>query len=253
MTAAEIDGLELSYNGAAALRLTKACIRNGQVTIILGPNGSGKTTLLRCLAGEISGTNGGVTISGLPLSRLSPLELARAVAYVPHEEQTPFPITAREVVAMGRLCRSRGLFESEEDWHIVDRAMEDADCLRFSSRLMDSLSAGERHRVLIARGLAQEPRLLLLDEPTSHLDLAHQAALRELLLRIKGESVAIVVATHDLAWSFSVADEIWVLRAGELLQQGSPDDLASGKSLSHAYGVPVEMIRRDAQWIAAIG
>ena len=251
--AVRIHSLQVAYGDRIAVDDLSGEIHLGSVLVVLGPNGSGKSSLLRCLAGEIIGHGGEIQVLGHPAESLSPPERAARVAYVPQEESTPFPMTAREVVMMGRLCRATSLFDSEQDNRQVDQAMRATDTLSFADRFVQHLSAGERQRVLIARGLAQQPAVLLLDEPTSHLDLAHQIALRNLIERLRSDDLAIVVASHDLAWSFAIAESLWVMREGALVAQGTPDAIAAGNSLQAAYGVPVEMVRdRPNRWFSRI-
>lgn len=190
----------------------------GQALALVGENGSGKTSLLRAILGELSIESGEVRF-GPDWANLDLVGRARVCAMVPQIEATPFHFTAREAVLLGRLPHAKGQWESEEDLKLAEDALRFVNAESYGDRRMEELSGGERQRVRIARALAQQPQLLLLDEPTAHIDLPARTALLGLLQKLAKSSVAIVVTTHDLEWGTALADQLIVLRAGKVVAQ----------------------------------
>jgi len=209
----------------------------GEKVVLLGPNGSGKSTLLRTLSGLIKPLSGEVLIGGDSLVKLSVAEIARRVAVVPQEELPRFSFSVRETVTMGRLARSNGLFDTPEDREIATRAMETADCLSLQDRPVTELSGGERQRVLIARALAQETTLLLLDEPTSHLDPGHQIAAIEIVRSLSAKGIATIAAVHDLNLASSLAERAILLEKGKIGLDAPIEEVLNSPILDRVYGV----------------
>ena len=214
----------------------------GELLAVLGPNGSGKTTLLRVLAGTLRATSGEVSLFGRPIDRWSRAEIARRVAVLPQSLELPVGFTVAEVVAMGRIPHARGSFgPGPDDERAVEVALRDADAAELAARPVTELSGGERQRVLVAMALAQEPALLLLDEPTLHLDLAHQLALVRTLERLShARQVAIVAVLHDLNLAAAHADRCLLLDGGRLVPAGSATRAIDPDLARHAFGVPIE-------------
>jgi iron complex transport system ATP-binding protein len=214
----------------------------GKVTALLGPNGAGKSTLLRAIAGISRPTSGSVDFDGDDLLALRRRDRARRVALVEQEATTELPLTARAVAGLGRTPHETllgGRDPSSDD--IVTRALRDAGALPLADRELPSLSGGERQRVLLARALAQQPRLLLLDEPMNHLDIAAQLDVLALLSRLASEGVTIVAAMHDLTLAASHVDHVVVLSGGRVVAQGATADTLTPKLIREVYGV-------DAAW-----
>ncbi len=182
----QASGLKFAYRAdQPVLKGVDFHARRGTFTSILGPNGSGKTTLLRCLLGELAISEGEILLDGDPLDRLAPVALARTLAYVPQFPQSAFTFTARQIAMMGRFAHQGVLgIPSDEDQKIVQLAMEMTDSATFADRALGELSGGEAQRVMIARALAQQPGVLLLDEPTSHLDIRHQMTIYRMMQRL---------------------------------------------------------------------
>lgn len=229
--------LRCGYPGRTVLDDVDLDVARGTVTALLGPNGSGKSTLLKTLAKTLPAQSGEVLIGGDPLRTLGFRELARRVAYVPQEELSAFPFTVEEIVLMGRMPYSEGLFETPEDHAAAARAMELADCADLAARPVTELSGGERQRVLLARALAQRAPVLLLDEPTSHLDVRHQVEIVRLLRRLADEGYAIVAAVHDLNLAASVADRALLLDGGRIGLSGPCRDVLADARVDAVYRV----------------
>lgn len=228
-TRAVLDGLHLELGA-------------GELVALLGPNGSGKTTLLRVLAGTLVPTAGSVRLFGRPLADWRRGELARQVAVLPQLTELPSGFRVAEIVAMGRLPHAASWFAtSAGDHDAVEAALRDTDLLDLASRPATSLSGGERQRVLVAMALAQEPRLLLLDEPTLHLDLAHQRGLIGLLHRLRTTRALTVLAVlHDLNLAVTFADRAVLLHRGRVTEAGSRGMVIDPLHAARVFGVPVE-------------
>jgi len=235
----EARGLWFRYRAEWTLQDVSLAVPPGEFLGVIGPNGSGKTTLLRLLDGILEPERGGVLLKGRELKRCSRREIARLVAVVPQEAPFEFPFAAEEVVAMGRSPHLAALaFEGAADLAVVRRAMESTDTWRLRDRNVNSLSGGERQRVLIARALAQEPEVVLLDEPTAFLDLRHQVELFELAGRLASEAGrAVVAVSHDINLASQYCRRIVLLREGKAFRVGSPDEVIRSEALAEAYGV----------------
>lgn len=210
----------------------------GEFVGLIGTNGSGKSTLLRVLSGASSPQAGDVRLDGESLTRIARRELARRLAFLPQQESAAFDFTAREVVLMGRYPHhSRFHGDTETDYDIVARALADADALPLADRPITQLSGGEHRRVLLARALAQQTPLLLLDEPTAHLDIAHQIELMTLIrARTQTGNLGALAALHDLNQAAEFCDRLILLAGGRILAQGSPEEVIQSANLRAAYG-----------------
>ena len=218
---------------------------------ILGPNGSGKTTLLKVLSGILHG-RGEVKLNGQSIQRYGRRELSKLFAVVPQESTVNFPYTVAEIVMMGRACyHSAFALESKEDIDVARASMELTDSLLLSDRYLHELSGGEKQRVMIARALAQQPEVLLLDEPSAFLDLKHQVQVFELLRRLNWErGLTIVAALHDLNLAALFFPRLLMLREGEIYCDGTPIRSVDGKddrgSLRYSGSSRAQSFRRKA-------
>jgi iron complex transport system ATP-binding protein len=219
-------------------------IAAGERVALLGPNGSGKTTLLRLLSGALHPGAGDASFAGRPVREWSRMAIARQVAVLPQQLDLPEGFRVAELVAMGRAPHARSLFGSTAgDETAVARALDDADALDLADRLPHELSGGERQRVLVAMALAQEPQLLLLDEPTLHLDLAHQVGLlRRLRMLHARRELTIVAVLHDLNLAAAFAPRVTVLGDGLVAADGSPTEVLTPSLISRVFGVRVEAV-----------
>jgi iron complex transport system ATP-binding protein len=219
-------------------------VEAGSFYAVLGPNGSGKSTLMRALLGVVVPESGEALVNGEPVARWSRRELARAVGAVSQREGTPFPITVRELVAMGRYPHLGPLRpEGSEDREAVERALEACDAQELRNRDVGTLSGGELQRVRIARALAQEPRGLVLDEPTASLDMGHEMAILELLREQADQGITVLLITHHLELAARFADRFLLLDQGKLAAEGAANDVFRPETLEAVYRWPVAVAR----------
>jgi iron complex transport system ATP-binding protein len=238
-----VDNLSFSYYAARpVLQGVSLAIRSGRVTGLFGPNGSGKSTLLRCLNGALRPQAGTVRHEGQPLDALTPREIAARIAVVPQETPANAPFLVREMVMMGRFARWNFWGqESPEDHHAVHASLERVGALELADRHFDELSGGERQRVIIARALAQDTRVLLLDEPASHLDITHQLEVFRLARSLAGEGYTILMVCHDLVVAPMFVDHAVLLRTGSLFAQGSVPEVLQSQNIAACFGYALEV------------
>ncbi len=235
------NNIGFRYSAENVLKNVSGEIRRGEFFGILGPNGSGKTTLLKILHGLLIPQEGEVCIDATPLCRIRLCDLAKTVAVVAQEASLIFPFSVEEIVLMGRSPHlGKWRFEGQKDVRIAREAMAATDTLHLVGRGMEELSGGERQRVMIARALAQEPRLLLLDEPTAFLDIRHQVEFFDLVRRLNRESALTVVAvTHDINLAALYCDRLMLLSAGRVASAGRPEDVVTQKNIREVYKTDV--------------
>ena len=203
-----VRNIVMRYGASEAIRDVSFDLREGEITALLGANGAGKTTLLRALNGSVPATAGKIEIEGKPLASFSRREIAQRIAVVAQENETKFPVTVLDFVLAGRFANGSAFgWETDNDISAARTALEQCDLAEFADRLMNELSGGERQRVVLARAIATDAKIFLLDEPTANLDLAHQALMFKLIReRCKNENCSAVVITHDLNLAAEFAD-----------------------------------------------
>jgi iron complex transport system ATP-binding protein len=216
-------------------------IDEAQIVAVIGPNGSGKTTLLKIINGTLFPDDGQMLIDSKETGRWQRKEIAQKVAIVPQETAMIFPFYAEEIVLMGRFPHlGRYGFEDKKDYKIVHEAMEKTDTLAFADRRFSELSAGERQRVLIARALAQEPKVLLLDESTVFLDLKHQVQFLALLRQLNTmQKLTVIFVTHDINLAAQNADRTILLYSGKIYAIGKPAEVITAANIKEVYDVDV--------------
>lgn len=231
--------IKFSYAAKPVMEDVSFSIDEAQMVAVIGPNGSGKTTLLKIINGTLLPAAGQVFIDGKDIRQWSRKEIAQRVAIVPQETSVIFPFFAEEIVLMGRFPHlSRYGFENKEDYRIVHEAMKQTDTLDFAARRFSELSAGERQRVLIARALAQEPKILLLDESTVFLDLKHQAQFLSLLRQLNiAQQLTVIFVTHDVNLAAQNAHRIILLDSGKIYAIGMPAEVITAANLKKVYDV----------------
>jgi iron complex transport system ATP-binding protein len=236
-----LEGVSFSYGAAPLFRDLGFTVRSGEFIGLLGPNGCGKTSLLQLIAGVSRPERGRILLQGKSLNEIPRNEIARMVSVLPQETFVEFPFTALEVVLMGRSpYLKRFQWEGPRDLEIAQEAMRLTDCLEFAERDVRSLSGGERERVLLARALAQEPKILLLDEPTTHLDLKHQSEIFRLLRKLHvQQGLTLIVVLHDLNFAATACQRLLLLAGGRLQADGAPADVLKAGTIREVFGAEV--------------
>jgi len=264
MPAAQASGLSVAYDRAHALRDVDIQAQMGRVTVICGANGSGKSTLLKCLAGLEIPTAGKVQLLGRELSELRRRDIARQVAVMAQSPEIPVGLTVEELVEQGRYPHRPWLGRlSATDRDIIDSAIRRVDLQHLRARQLATLSGGERQRAWVAMALAQQPSVLFLDEPTSFLDIRHQAELLTLLRQLnRTEGLTIIAVLHDLNQVMDIADDVILMRKGEVLTTGPARQVLTADLLQLAFGCKVDLVAHPGgadraycliDWIGAAG
>ncbi|MBI3914043.1 MAG: ABC transporter ATP-binding protein [Chloroflexi bacterium] len=235
------ENISFGYATDLVLRAVTLTLRGGDRVALIGPNGSGKTTLLRILCGILAPRAGSVAWESRDVRAFSRREIAQRIALVPQEMNLPYAFTAHEVVALGRTPHARALAgESRADRDAITRALELTEMQTLAPRIFNELSGGERQRVALALALAQEPALLLLDEPTVHLDIKHQIEMLELVRALNRErGLTVLAAMHDLNLAALYFDQIILLNAGEIVARGAPRDALTVETIRAIFGAAV--------------
>ena len=243
-----IKNLSLTYNGHAILHNITCQVKSTQVTALIGPNGAGKTTLIRALSGMLPPSQGQILLGKQDLAHLPPTQLAKHIAVVPQVRQVPPGFSVRQIVTIGRTPHIHWLgSNTAHDRQIVQQALDVTNTAVFSEQLASDLSAGEQQRVFLARALAQETPILLLDEPTAHLDLKYQSEFLNLLQTlINKKRITALVALHDLNLAARVADHIILLSKGQIAQQGTPQAVLQKRILQEVFETKVAVRWRNS-------
>ena len=242
----KVDRLNFSYNSVPILKNITFEVNHGEFLGIVGPNGSGKTTLLRNIDGILKPNEGSILIDNLNQKELTRKEIARLIGYVSQREANIFPTTVFETVLMGRKPHITWT-ETKEDKKIVAQTLERLNLGDFALRDMNQLSGGERQKVYIARALVQQPKILLLDEPTANLDLRHQIEVLDLLLNTKNEKgVTVIIAIHDLNLALKYCNKLIILDKGTIFNTGGKEIL-NKDTIQKVYGVKIKIIEQEGQ------
>jgi iron complex transport system ATP-binding protein len=237
MASVQLQDVSFSYGGRGVLDHLSLQLDPRERVAVIGANGAGKTTLLKVIGGALAPGAGSVQIDGTDVAKISRRQMARLVAMVPQELTIPFSFTVREMVELGRTAYVRlfGGF-STADRHAVEHALEVTDSICLASRVVNELSGGERQRVLVAMALAQQPRILLLDEPTQRLDLTRQAEILDLIREVSAErGLTVLAAIHDLNLAALYFDRLIVLSGGAIAADGAPHQVMTAEVLEPAY------------------
>ena len=235
------DNISFAYGKIEALTSLSLEITSGEIFGLLGPNGSGKSTLLRLMSGVVRPRTGQVFFTGRDLQTYNREAVARQIAVVPQESRIELPFSVREVVLMGRSpYLKRFGFEQAHDLAIAQHAMEQTGVSALATREIHELSGGERQRVVLARALAQEPQLLLLDEPTAFLDIKHQVEVYDLLKRLsRQQGLTVVAIMHDLNLAALYCDRLALLKAGKVFAHGTPEQVLTYVNIKAVYDTEV--------------
>lgn len=222
-------------------------VQSGDFIAVMGANGSGKTTLVRLLSGYLKPESGNLRMQGKKMADLSPRERAQKIAVVPQNFDVLFPFTAKEVVLMGRWAHIKPMaWENHEDLEITREAMELTDSWSFKDRPVTELSGGEKERVLLARALAQQAQILLLDEPTTHLDIQHQIEIFKLLKQLHlQKKLTIIAVLHDLNFAAQACEKILLLQKGKGAKFAESEKVLSPQNILEVFGTSVDIIQRE--------
>jgi iron complex transport system ATP-binding protein len=240
-----LEGRELTiqYESRAVVHGVSLKLEPGMVTALIGPNGAGKSTLLRTLNGQIKPASGAVLLDGERLDQFSRRTIARRIAVVAQEAELRFPVTVLEFVLGGRFMWASNTgwgWETERDLAVAGSVLQETELTELSGRLMNELSGGERQRAVLARALATEAQILLLDEPTANLDISHQSTLLSLVRqRCDGQNAAALVVTHDINLAAQFADVVILMRSGKAIQTGNPSSVITPELLREVFDVDV--------------
>ena len=246
----KIESLYHSYGDHLVLKDVNLSLEQGFVSII-GPNGSGKTTLLKLISGLLDIQSGQVAINGTQIGQLSKLQRARCFTIVQQKQFFPFPFSCLEMVGLGRYPHRKKLnLLDAEDYEIMIRAMQETNTLQFKDKLITEISGGEQQRVILACALAQQPRILMLDEAFSAMDISYQANLIALLKRlVEEEGMTVISIVHDLNLAYRYSDRIVMLDQGEMAAFGHPHTVMTRDIISTVFDVKVELIERRCFYI----
>jgi iron complex transport system ATP-binding protein len=242
-----VAGLWADYGGAPVLRGIDLAVASGEFIGILGPNACGKSTLLRVLGGHLKPRRGEVVLDGLDVATTTPRETARRLAMVPQSTEIPFPFTGFEVVMMGRFPhRGRFARETVEDRKAVEGALANTDTWELADRLVTQVSGGERQRLVVARALAQQTPLLLLDEATAAMDVHRKVDAFDLLARLNASGTTVLAVMHDLNLAALYCERLLFLRDGAVFADGPTREVFSSDTIRAVYDTPVEVAEHPA-------
>jgi iron complex transport system ATP-binding protein len=240
----QIQSLSVHYGNHQILYNLNLAVRKGEILAVVGPNGAGKSTLIRAVSGVLRPSGGQVMVNGQNLAALSDMQRARLLAVLPQNNQLPGSFSVYQTVLLGRTPYLNWLGHTGPTDHAMTQlALEQTQISSFAKRLVGDLSGGEKQRVLLARALAQDAPLLLLDEPTTYLDLQHQSSLLNLIRKLCQEkTLAVLIVLHDLNLASVYTDRVALLVDGELQAMGRPEQVLTSETLTAVYHVPVHVI-----------
>lgn len=241
-----LRGVEFGYGAELVLHDITCALERGEFLGIIGPNGSGKSTLLRLMSGYLQPRRGEVRVAGQPVAAWERAALGRVVGVVPQDTTVAFPFTVMEMVLFGRTPHAAGFgFDSAEDLAAARRALERTATAALAHRRVTELSGGERQRVILARALAQEPEILLLDEPAAFLDIRHEVEMYDLLRALQRGGMTVASVLHDLNIAALYCDRLILLHEGRIVQVGTPAEVMTYATLTAVYGTEVYVALND--------
>ncbi len=245
----EGQNIIFSYDGMEVLKGINISISKGRMIGVLGANGAGKSTLLKILCGVLNPKSGRLLYNSREIKYVDKREAAKRISYVPQNLTFGFPFTVAEVVLMGRAPYiGRFEFERETDWKVAIHAMETVGIAHLQDRLVTEISGGERQLTSLARAVAQEPEIMILDEPATFLDVKHKTEVMRLLKRLKDEkNISVVAATHDIFSVLFYFDEIILLKDGKIFAEGSPEEILKEEILTAVYEIGVTVKKENGK------
>lgn len=245
MASLSAEHLQISYGNINIIEDLNLEIPKGKITAIIGPNGCGKSTTLKAMARILQPKGGTIYLDGKEIEKQSTKEIAKKMAILPQTPEAPSGLTVSELVTYGRFPHQNGFGRlTAEDRKVVNWSLEVTGMIQYKNRAIDALSGGQRQRVWIAMALAQETDLILLDEPTTYLDLAHQLEVLELLQRLNQEQGrTVVMVLHDLNHAARFADYMVAMRAGKLIREGTPEEVMTSETLREVFHIDAEIVQ----------
>lgn len=238
----EIKQAAFQYGAKKVFDNVSLSLEAGEVLSILGPNGTGKTTLFKVVLGFLKPLRGKVLLNGESLHARTPQQIARLIGYVPQNHTPPFPFTVRDVVLMGRTAHlARFAAPSKKDVAIAEQALEVLKIAHLRDHMYTEISGGERQLVLIARALAQQPQILIMDEPTSNLDFGNQVKVLHHIKRLVAGGLAVIMSTHHPDHALLFATKVALMKGGGLIEVGAPEDVITAENLHKIYGVQAKV------------
>ncbi len=239
----ELSNVSFSYNAKIVLNDINLTIEKNEFIGIIGPNGAGKSTILRIMAGILKKFNGSVRIIERDIKKIKQKELARIIGFVPQETHFQHNYSVEDVISMGRYPYVEPFRHfKKDDIAAIEWAIEKSNLAQLRNRLVNSISSGERQIVVICRALVQKPQILLLDEPTSHLDIQHQVRIMDLLKDLNQHGMTIVIVNHDLNLSSQFCKKLVLIHQGSIYKIGAPEMIINKKLIQDVYGVETEII-----------
>lgn len=250
----DLDAVGFSIGGRPIVHPVDLTVTRGRICGLIGPNGSGKSTLVKMLARQLRPHTGSIALLGQPIAGFGDREFARQVAYMPQFTPPAEGMSVRELVALGRFPWHGPLGRfADEDSGKVEEALAGTDLLRLAERMVDSLSGGERQRAWLAMMLAQDTHCLLLDEPISALDIAHQVEILSLVRRLSRQrGIGVVIVIHDINMAARFCDEIVALREGKIVARGEPQSMLDGEVLNRIYGLPMGIVQTPGRRVSYV-
>ncbi len=239
----KVNNLTVKHDSHVAVENVSLVLRAGEINAIIGPNGAGKSTLLQSLNGFLKPSAGQILLDNKSLDKLSRRTIAKHIAVVAQEAELRFPVTVLEFVLGGRFVWASNTgwgWETQSDLEIANAVLKETELTDLSGRLMSQLSGGERQRAVLARALATEASILLLDEPTANLDLSHQSALLALVRkRCDSQGASSLVVTHDINLAAQFADQVFLMKSAHVIRSGKPGDVLTPDLLKEVFGIEV--------------
>ncbi len=242
----DVENLAFSYTNEETLRSIDFKVRPGEFVALMGPNGSGKTTMMRCINKILKVNSGSVTIDDEDVLSLTLGDIAKICTTVPADISLDFVLTVRDFVSLGRSPYVTNVWwDSQEDDDMVNNALHDFNIAHYAERRLSELSSGERARVLLAKGIVQTPKVMLVDEPSAHLDIKYKIQIMEMLKALSRRGLSVVVASHDINLLTRFCDRIMLLSNGRIIDYGLPMDVVTEESIKKVFDIEVKTVVVD--------
>lgn len=245
-TMVKVDNISFGYNSKKALKGIELEAGKGEFIGLMGPNGSGKTTLMRCINRLLLIQEGLIMLADHDIKSLNMMEIAKLCTTIPASIPDDFSLQVRDFVALGRTPYvTNWWWEGDEDEKIIDAALEEFKVTELADRRLNELSSGEKARVLLAKGVVQRPKIMLVDEPSAHLDLKYKLQVMESLRVLSRKGITVITASHDINLLTKYCDKVILLSRGEIVDFGPPNDVVNERAIQEVYGVDVSVVIKD--------